>query len=147
MYGLLVMEQLCSSVCSGKWKSCTRSHERNLIFSTDCFSFCALDTSDLSFLVSPDGQSGRNLIKNSFCFLWSGVKANFGVKSGKACYECKVCLLLKKVTNGNSLSVSQSKCSCMPPPPPPPNFEVSCPTSDRMFQQILQISFKISFGA
>ena len=49
-----------------------------------------LDNADLHFFRTSDGLTGRNLIKNDLCFLWCGVKANCGVKSGKVCYECKV---------------------------------------------------------
>lgn len=49
-----------------------------------------IDTSDLHFVCKSDGVTGRNLVKNDLAFLWCGVQANHGVKSGKVCYECKV---------------------------------------------------------
>ena len=49
-----------------------------------------LDNADMHFVRSSDGLTGRNLTKNDLCYLWCGVKANYGIKSGKVCYECKV---------------------------------------------------------
>ena len=55
------------------------------------------DSADLHFVRSADGLTGRNLVKNDLCFMWCGAQSNFGVKSGKVCYECKVSSLKGKV--------------------------------------------------
>lgn len=52
--------------------------------------FVISDSADLHFVRSADGLTGRNLVKNDLCFMWCGAQSNFGVKSGKICYECKV---------------------------------------------------------
>lgn len=59
----------------------------------------------MHFVRSSDGLTGRNLTKNDLSYLWCGVKANYGVKSGKACYECKVRLSLTLIVTANFLTV------------------------------------------
>ena len=69
--------------------------------------FCYFsDTSDLHFVCSSDGLTGRNLVKNDLCFLWCGAQATYGVKSGKVCFECKVCELISSlISSFNSIMI------------------------------------------
>jgi len=47
-------------------------------------------TSDLNFVISNNGLTGRNLVKNGFSYMWAGARANKGCKGGKVGYEVKI---------------------------------------------------------
>lgn len=48
------------------------------------------DNCDLNLRVQDDGLKAHPLTVEGFAFMWAGVRAMFGVKSGKVAYEVKV---------------------------------------------------------
>ena len=54
------------------------------------FLFVFSDNSDLNLRVSEDGFQANPITVEGFGFMWAGARANYGVKSGKVCYEVKV---------------------------------------------------------
>ena len=47
------------------------------------------DNCDLHIRVLSDGVKCNPITVEGFAFMWAGVRANYGIASGRVCYECK----------------------------------------------------------
>ncbi|CAF0841442.1 unnamed protein product [Adineta steineri] len=47
-------------------------------------------TSDLNLTINTDCLSASNKSNDALCFLWAGIRATYGFKQGKICYEIRV---------------------------------------------------------
>ena len=52
--------------------------------------FLDMYNSDISLIISPDGFSAKPLTEDGFSLMWAGVRANYGIKSGKSFFEVKI---------------------------------------------------------
>lgn len=55
------------------------------------------DDSDLNLVIDKDAGGFLKAVsmhKEGFGYIWAGARATFGFKSGKVCYEVKVCIIL-----------------------------------------------------
>ena len=48
------------------------------------------DNSDISLIISENGSKAEPMTEHGFAFMWTGAKTNYGVKTGKVCFETKV---------------------------------------------------------
>ena len=52
--------------------------------------FFLTDTCDLNLRISEDGTKANPINVEDFALMWSGARANYGVKKGKVGFEVKV---------------------------------------------------------